>query len=157
MKVRFEIAIPAHVRLIASLMRRRDREEVQAQTGQDPELAMAMALLESGYARTCFYGLEPLAMFGLAQLSILGNTAQIWCFGTTAIDRYPLTFARLSRRMLPILFRQAQVLTNMVDANDERAVRWLDFLGAVYVLEPERRRGRLFGQFILGEKTCRRA
>lgn len=113
---------------------------------------MAQALVESRYARTCFYGLEPLAMFGLANLSILGSSAQVWCFGTTVIDRHPLIFARASLRALAELYRHAPLLTNRVEATDEPALRWLAFLGATYVLQPELRGGRLFGQFILASQ-----
>lgn len=158
MKLRFETAAPGHIRLIAPLMRKRDRLEVEAGCGATLEVAMAIALLESHYARVCFYGMEPLAMFGLANLSILGSSAQVWCFGTTVIDRHPLVFARASKRALVELHQYAPILTNKVDASDESALRWLAFLGATYVLQPQVCGGRLFGQFILaGERQCRQA
>lgn len=159
MKLRMEIATPAHIRLIAPLMRERDRLEVKAGCDQESEEAMATALVESSYARTCFYGLEPLAMFGLARLTILGRSAQAWCFGTRAIDDHPLAFARASRQALSDLLSQASVLTNRVDISDEKALRWLAFLGATYVLQPQQRGGRLFAQFILSQeqRQCQRA
>lgn len=156
MKLRFEVATPAHIRLISPFMRERDRLEVEAGCGQEVELAMAIALVESHYARTCFYGLEPLAMYGLANLSILGSSAQVWCFGTAAIDRHRMVFARASKRVLAELLRQAPILTNRVDANDESALRWLAFLGATYVLQPQVRGGTLFGQFILSGGESRK-
>lgn len=159
MKVRFEIVHPGHIRLIAPLMRERDRLEVQAACGASPEVAMAVAILESHYARVCFYGMEPLAIFGLANLSILGSSAQVWCFGTRLIDRHPLIFARASRLALREMHQYAPILTNRVDASDEAALRWLAFLGATYVLQPENHGGRLFGQFILAapeRKQCQR-
>lgn len=161
MKVRFELATDAHARLVAAQMRARDQAEIQAGWNLSPQAAIQVALWDSPrYARTMFYGLEPLAIFGLANLSILGSSAQVWCFGTTAIDRHPLVFARASKRALIELHSYAPILTNLVDASDESALRWLAFLGATYVLQPEARGGRLFGQFILArqqESQCQQA
>jgi hypothetical protein len=148
-RLRFEPALPAHARVVAETMRERDKAEVIAGWG-DPHAAILNALWHSPrYARTCFYGLEPLAIYGLSGLTILGDSAQVWCFGTTAIDRHPIVFARASRLALATLYRHASVLTNVVDATDAAAMRWLNFLGATYVLDPRPRGGRLFGQFIL--------
>lgn len=138
-----------HARLIAPLMRPRDILEVMAGTGVGVEEAMGQALRCSLLALTCFADLCPLAMFGVSKLSVLGAAAQVWCFGTRDIERFPYAFARASRRMLPVLQHYAPILTNYVDASDPAALRWLAFLGARYVLPPQLRSGRLFGQFIL--------
>ena len=153
-------ATEGHARIIAGQMRASDVEEIKAGWGQEPREAILTALRDSPrYARTLFYGLEPLMIFGLSHLSILGSSAQVWCFGTTAIDRHPLVFARATRKILPELYAHAPVLTNRVDASDVRALRWLTFLGATYVLDPERHGDREFGQFILAaqqEPQCQR-
>ena len=158
MRLRFEYPTAGHARIVAANMRARDIAEIKSGWSLEPEEAILAAVRNSpSEAATLFYGLEILAIFGLVQLSILGESAQVWCFGTTAIDRYPLTFARASRRVLSALHRHARVLTNVVDASDIRALRWLKFLGATYVLEPELRGGRVFGQFILAsqqERQC---
>lgn len=143
-------ATEGHARIIATQMRESDRHEILAGWDQEPYEAMLTALWNSScYARTVFHGLEPLAMFGISHLSILGNSAQAWCFGTTAIDRHPLVFARASKQILPEIHARAPILTNWVDATDERALRWLAFMGATYVMQPVTRGGRLFSQFIL--------
>lgn len=154
--IRFEHPTPGHARIVASTMRVRDVLEVRSGWNMEPEEAIRTAIRNSPReVCTLFYGLEILAIFGLAQLAILGDSAQVWCFGTTAIDRHPFVFARASKRILSSLYRHARILTNIVDASDERALRWLQFLGATYVLQPELRGGRLFGQFILAkEQKC---
>jgi hypothetical protein len=150
MKLRFEFPVPAHARIVAANMRAQDILEVKAGWGLEPEEAILNAVRNSPKeACTLFYGLEILAIFGLSPLSILGESAQVWCFGTTAIDRHPVIFGRASKRILAALFQHARILTNVVDIEDEKALRWLEFLGATYVLQPELRGGRLFGQFIL--------
>lgn len=139
-------------------MRGRDQVEVQAQTNQTPLRAMYEALDASPrYARTLFIDLAPLAMFGLAHLSVLGDSAQVWCFGTEHIDAHPVLFMRQSRRLLPELFRHASVLTNLVCEKDIAGQRWLTALGARYVSHPHLRNGRLFGQFILAATAWERA
>lgn len=142
-------ATEGHARIIATQMRESDRCEIRAGWDQEPYEAMLAALANSSYARTAFHGLEPLAMFGISHLSILGNSAQVWCFGTRAIDRHPLIFARASRQILPEIFARAPILTNWVDMGDAQALRWLAFLGATYVSQPTSRGGRHFEQFIL--------
>lgn len=162
MRVRIVQAAHHHVRLIAANMRAADRAEVLAgwDTGHGSVKRCIYEALESSprYARTAFVGLEVLAIYGLTAISILGDSACVWCFGTEAIDRHRLAFARASRAALADMHRQARVLTNYVAADDARAQRWLEYLGATYVLQPERRGGRLFGQFILarddGGREC---
>lgn len=151
-------ATEGHARIIADQMRESDRLEIRAGWDQEPYEAMLTALWNSPcYACTAFIGLEPLAMFGISHLSILGNSAQVWCFGTTAIDRHPLAFARASRWVLAEIHARASILTNWVDTSDTRALRWLAFLGARYVMGPTVRGDRTFHQFILAaaeNKQC---
>lgn len=161
MKVRFVPATLAQVSLIAGQMRPEDIREVRAQCGMDAPQAMRAALEESPrFARTALLDLQPLAMFGLAGLTVLGESAQVWCFGTRAIDDHPLAFAKASRLAVDQLLRLAGILTNVVDADDVKVKRWLTWLGATYVLQPEWRNGRMFYQFILAREKgtkCRQA
>lgn len=138
-----------HAHLVACNMRESDRAEILAGWGKEPKAAMVEALLASRFARTAFYGLEALAIYGIADMHILGGSGEIWCFGTTAVDNHRLAFARGSRRVVGELLASVPILTNLVDIGDERALRWLAFLGARYVLQPQARGGKLFQQFIL--------
>lgn len=153
-------AIERHAHLVASNMRARDREEIRDGWEMEPEAAIIECLTKSYLARTAYLGLEILAIYGLSPITVLGRTSQVWCFGTTAIDEHPLVFARASKRELADLHHHASLLTNLVDVNDSLAMKWLAFLGATRVLQPERRGARLFGQFILAgaeRQRCRQA
>lgn len=130
-------------------MRQRDIEEIRAGWGLDPILAMRNCLSASSYARTAFVGLAPLCMYGIAPMSMMGQSARLWMFGTDLIDRHPMAFARASRREIPKLMRFASLLTNLVDVHDTAAMRWLEWLGATYVLKPNELGGKLFVQFII--------
>lgn len=162
MSIRLVRAHPGHIRLVAAQLRERDRQEIQAGWGE-PEQAMLTCLANSPrYARMAFYEMEPLALFGISPLTVLGEASQVWCFGTCGIDRHRLAFARASRNhVLPELFQYARLLTNLVDLSDTRALAWLTFLGGSFVLRAERRGGKLFGQFVLtqsqGVSTCQQA
>lgn len=142
-----------HARLIANSMRARDVMEVRAGWNREPFEAIREAMSSSHYARTLFVGLEPLCIFGLAPLSILGcGSARIWMFGTAAIDRHRLAFARATKRYLPEVFQHCTLATNLVDMSDTAAMRWLDWLGGTCVLPHQERGGRLFTQFILVDR-----
>lgn len=152
-----------HARLIAGSMRPRDVEEVRAGWGREPFEAMREALSASYFARTLFQGFEPLVMYGLAPLTVLGGTARVWIFASAAIDRHPFAFARASRRWLPELFAHCSLATNFIDLGDKPALKWLDWIGGTFVLLPQQRGGRLFAQFILvdreplGGRQCQQA
>jgi hypothetical protein len=159
--IRFEEPTPHHVKLVARSMRARDTDEILAAWGE-PQAAILKAITDSPYARTAFWDLEPLAIFGMKNLTVLGRSAQVWCFGTQAIDRHRIAFMRASRSQLSQMFERAQLLTNYVDATDYEALRWLAWLGARSALPPVTLGGRLFAQFFLeapraGADTCQQA
>lgn len=155
MRLRFEIAHRGNVPLIAGCMRERDVAEILAGWGKEPAQAMLDALDASYYARTCFYGMEPLGIYGLSPLCAISGFSQVWIFCTRHVDNHKFAFARASRLALEDVKLHAQSVANFIDANDAPARRWLEWLGGKYVLPPERRGGRLFQQFILGERCLR--
>jgi hypothetical protein len=154
--MRIDIARPHHAKVIASHMRPRDVEEVRAGWLMEPLAAIEHALDHSFYSRILFYDLEAIAIYGLAPLSILGGSAQLWLFGTAAIDKYPISFARASREALRGLFQHCSLMTNVVDAHDRPALKWLAWLGGECLEYTVERNGRTFAQFIVrGPKLCR--
>lgn len=153
---RFISATEGHAHLVACNMREQDRAEIRDGWGMEPEAAIKDALSKSVFAQTICFKLEILAIYGLAPLSILGDTMQIWFFGTTAIDRHPVVFTRATVRGLKEIFSMTSRLTNRFDINDEKAKRWLDYIGARYLLLHNQRGSRIFDQFILERKQrCR--
>jgi hypothetical protein len=141
-----------HARLIAASMRPRDAEEVRAGWGREPYEAMREALSASYYARTMFQGFEPLVMYGLAPLTVLGGSARFWIFSSAAIDRHRFAFARGCKRHLPELWNHCTLATNFIDLGDKSALKWLLWMGGTCALRPEVRGGRLFAQFILVDR-----
>jgi hypothetical protein len=146
--MRFETAEARHIRLIDANMRPTDRLELIAGWGE-PKAAMAVCLADSFYACTAFYEMEPIAMYGLAPMSMLAGHARVWCFGTQAIDRHKLAFARASRLALYALFGHCSLMTNIVDKNDRAAVRWVQWLGGSLVDRHFIHKGMTFQQFVI--------
>lgn len=152
-----------HARLIAGSMRPRDVDEVRAGWNREPLEAMREALSASYFARTMFCGFEPLLMYGLAPLTVIGGSARVWLFSSAAIDRHPRAFVRGCRDALPEFFQHCNLATNLIDISDEPAMRWMKWLGGACVLPPHDRGGRLFAQFILVDRfkaekrACRQA
>jgi len=156
--MRFEAAHVRHIRLIDADLRERDREELAAAWGK-PEAAMLQCLTSSFYARTAFVGFEPLAMYGLAPMSMLAGHARAWCFGTAAIDRHPFAFARASRLALYALFGHCSLMTNIVEKSDRAAIRWVEWLGGSLMTDREfLYGGKTFQQFVIagGLAKCQR-
>lgn len=155
MSLRFEVAQHAHAKIVVRAMRARDLEEVLAGWG-NPEVAIHEAIAASpDYARTAFWELEPVAIFGMRRMTLLGSSAQVWCFGTQAIDRHRTAFLRASRGVVREMHRINPMLTNYVDVSDYEALRWLVWLGARSALPPEMRGGRMFAQFFLTAPTLK--
>jgi hypothetical protein len=156
--MRFDPALPRHIRLIAADLRDRDRLEIAAAWGE-PTAAMAACLANSFYARTVFEGLEPLAMYGLAPMSMLAGYARAWCFGTRAIDRHRFAFARASRLALYPLFWHCSLMTNIIDRDDAAAIRWVKWLGGSLLDRSFTHGDKVFQQFVItgGRAKCRQA
>lgn len=142
-----------HARLIAPIMRPRDVIEIRQLHDVGPIEAMRQALDASAYARTMFYGFEPLAMYGLAPFTLLASTARLWIFATSAIDRHPLAFARACRKHLVDLMKQCDQATNLIALDDLPALKWADWLGCTCVLPHQLHGGRLFAQFLLRRES----
>lgn len=120
---------PAHYRLIAQDMRNRDREELLAGWRQTPWEVMSHGLSESTRALTVLHGTRPMCAAGVMPLEILTSRYALWIIGTREIDRFPLAFARASRRWLPRLIAGCGTVTNLVDKEDTRALKWARWLG----------------------------
>lgn len=93
-----------------------------------PEQVLLISLRRSYYARAVFIGDEPLVMWGL--VAEPGGLVRPWCLTTTAVDRYPLTFWRESKRVIRGIAKSgAPVLVQCIDGRYAAALRWMRRLG----------------------------
>lgn len=121
---------PGDIAYVADNMRAADRAEVTAMTGEtDMRAALADGVLLSSHYWVLADGEIPMAIFGVAPLSLLGEMGSPWLLGTDRLERFPGTLVRDGRRYVRRMLGVYPHLVNFVDARNERSVRWLERLG----------------------------
>ena len=133
------IIVPAHtdhIFWLANNMSQADRDEVAAAVGMGPYRALKDSLERSVAAWTGMLGDEPICMFGVTPLDILGGVGSPWLLGTDKIRECPITFLRLNRKYVPQMLGMFPMLVNYVDARHEVSIRWLKWLGFKFDPEP---------------------
>ncbi|KAB0670351.1 hypothetical protein F6V30_09365 [Oryzomonas sagensis] len=118
-----------HIPAIATAVRDADRAELWAAARLTPAESMARALGRSAMAWTGLMADRPVCMFGVVPSSILGNVGRPWMVGTRHLDEHPFVFLRRCRGCVGQMRRRFDRLENWVDARNERAIRWLAWLG----------------------------
>jgi hypothetical protein len=70
----------------------------------------------------------PAALFGIGP-SLEKGTGVPWLLATEEIERHPVTFYRVSKRLFPKVAAGYDRLVNWVDARNTLSLRWLVWLG----------------------------
>jgi ribosomal protein S18 acetylase RimI-like enzyme len=117
-------ARPTHVFPIATRMRSADRSECAAM-GHTPRQALRAGLATSSLAWTALVDGRPEAMFGLVVTSALGGEGRPWMLGSDAIYAHPRAMLRRGPRFLAAMFDATARLSNLVAADNARAIRLL--------------------------------
>lgn len=131
------IARAEDARAVGARLREADRRELTAAGWSDP----SQAPLESWRAsETAFAAVErgagptrATAIFGVGPLDGSGEVGAPWLLATPEFLRHRRTIARRSRAWAARLQRDYRVLTNVVDARNAAAIRWLGWCGFVFV------------------------
>ena len=121
----------ADVRSVAARLREADRQEVLAAGGVDPRLVFSAQLAE---------GREILAaglqdndraeiLFGCDPMTGDPSVGIVWLVSTDTIYDHPVEFVTASRRLLQDYQERHRVLTNFIDARNERHIKWLKWMG----------------------------
>ena len=113
-----------HIGPIATRMRVADRVECAA-LGHSPKQALRAGLASSSPAWTALVDGRAEAMFGLVVTSALGGEGRPWMLGSDAIYAHPRAMLRRGPRFLAAMFRSAPRLSNLVAADNVRAIRLL--------------------------------
>jgi len=113
-----------HIGPIATRMRDADRVECAA-LGHDPKQALRAGLSSSSPAWTALVGGRAEAMFGLVVTSALGGEGRPWMLGSDAIYAHPRALLRRGPGFLSAMFDATPRLSNLVAADNIRAIRLL--------------------------------
>lgn len=118
-----------HANELADNLREADARELGA-LGVTPSEALVESVQSSSHA-WAWLGDDGrvIAMFGVAPVSILSDTAIVWLLGSPSVDRHAVTFMRICRAYLDYISPTYPRLINYVDARYVRAVAWLRRLG----------------------------
>jgi len=128
-------ATPEDIFSVAPRLRAADHDEVFAAGGMPPLPTLlhqyqagadmhAAGIVELDRPEV-LYGCDP--VYGYPQVGV------IWMLGTDTIFDHPVEFTITSRRIFNEFHERFEVLTNYVDARNERHIKWLKWLGCRFL------------------------
>ena len=149
-KVRLVQPSECGLRLIAQRLRQADRQELAAVHGWDIDLlgCLQTAVSASEEAFVALASDEPIAVFGVAPVCLLGGLGCPWLLGTDAMDKHGREIVTLSRQHVARWGQRYTCLFNYVDARNGRSIAWLRHTGfTVWPAEPRGLHGEPFHRF----------
>lgn len=93
---------------------------------------MHRAMAESSRVWLGYEGDKVLACWGLKAPSLLSDRAYLWLFTTEDLHEHVFIFVRYSQRAVADMLREYRVLWGHTLADNTRAIRWLQWLGAEF-------------------------
>lgn len=137
---------------IAEHLRAADRDELRAAKGEGVDFhdALGMSVLRSSHVWIAADA-EPVAVFGVAPVSILEGIGSPWFLSTPAAYKHPRALVVEGKRYLARMREVYPNLVNYVDERNEQSIRWLKRIGfTVHPAEPYGVAGRPFHRFTIG-------
>jgi ribosomal protein S18 acetylase RimI-like enzyme len=120
---------PGDLDSVLANIRQADRDECEALFGagslKDAAVRTVANSLDTWVAEVDG---EPVALFGVVG-GLTGRTGYPWMFGTDAIDRNRRSLMRDCRGYIQQMLDVFPRLTNLVDARNEKYIRWLKRIG----------------------------
>jgi len=128
------------LRYLAQHLRADDAQELRAVHGSELDLLeclhTAVESSEEAYVAVTAYG-EPIAVFGVAPVSLLGGQGCPWMLGTDTLELYGRAIVQLSRQHVARWGLKYDQLFNYVDARNLRSIAWLRHTGfSIFKAEP---------------------
>lgn len=123
-----EPAHPRHINYLARRMREADVIEVEA-TGQAPKQSLRSSLRASTFAVTVTKEGRPVAMLGVAPVSLVEGKGAPWMLGTDEIKTGARQFVKWGPGLVKMMQQEFPRLENMVGSHNRPAIRVLMLLG----------------------------
>ncbi len=132
---------------MAPRMREADINELHALhgPGHTPITGLIDGIAYSDEAQAVIYNDRPAAMFGVGPFQGVPGTGLVWLLGTDDILKFARSFLRDTRNQIEKLHEHYPTLTNVVHAENELHVRWLEWAGFSFT--------RTFEEFGIGKST----
>lgn len=143
-------ADPSHIPFLAEHMRYFDQIECLA-FGHGPEDALSYALRSSLWALTAIVDDAPHAMMGVTSASMIEGIGEPWMLGTERIYDHARDLVRFGPAILAEMQATFSQLRGGVSETNDRAIRFLRFLGFECCDEPINVGGFPFLYFCKGE------
>lgn len=115
-----------HVAELAQTIRETDKNEVIAQTGAHPAIALGATYASSVKAWAGLIDGEVACVFGVSDGDGYGIP---WMLGSPLIEVHQRGFLRRCRGVVEQMQEMFSVLENHVDVRNETAISWLKWLG----------------------------
>ena len=153
-KVRFRELQAGDVAFLAAHLREADQLELVGTRGPgvDFEAAISRAVLLSSHVWVAAgHDHNPIAIFGVAPISMLNSIGSPWMLATDEAFRHPRTLVVEGRRYLAKMRESYFSLTNYVDARNDKSIRWLRRMGfEIHPPIPYGIEGEPFHRFTMG-------
>ncbi len=118
-----------HIPFIAANMRKEDKRELAAGSGNAPFDALANSLGCSLLAWTCLMENRPAFMWGVCPWHKPDFHGIPWLLATVQISRISFEFVKQSRQYVQCMLQPFPYLENFVHAKNETSMRWLEWCG----------------------------
>lgn len=119
-----------HVESLLADLPQRSVTELADLFDSSPRDALTRAIASSTQAWTLAGKVGPVAMFGVAPVSVLEGSGVIWFMASGRICHERLAFAKATKRFLRVIFEHYATLQNIIDHRHADVVRWAQWLGA---------------------------
>lgn len=153
-QVNFQHPLPEDIEHIANNLRPSDRQELFAMRGEDADLyeILISAVRRSTWCVCAFAeDGEPVAVFGLAPVSMIGGIGSPWLLGTDRVREFSGALIRYGHKYITAMTAQYPELINYVDARNTASIRWLKRLGfTIHEAAPIGHQGLPFHKFTMG-------
>lgn len=121
-------AVPLDGVLLAPNLRDIDKLEIAAVVSLEPDMALKLAVSTSAKSWTaCNPDGQPMAIFGVAGVS--ESQGCIWLLCSEEFFQYSFRFLRECKSYIQEMRNLYPHLTNYVDCENAKSIRWLSWLG----------------------------
>lgn len=128
-KYRIELLSQAYVDQMKGRLRYSDELEVGAACGQSADWGLQRSYELSEAAWVGLIGDNPVCAWGVVRTSILSSVGVPWLLATPEFEEEGLEIVKQSKTYSELMKSRFRLLTNYVDARQEKSIRWLKWLG----------------------------